>query len=247
MNLFKRRSQCFSGLIFCFYFLFTDAYGGHAKNLTEAKILGRVIWSEHPYTFYCGCKFDSHLAIGFNECGYVPQNSKRSKRVEWEHLVPAAWLGKQRACWREPLCESKRGKKFKGRNCCEKKDPAFNKAYSDLYNLVPAIGEVNAARKDYRFGMLEDNRSNQYLEGCNMVINDRNHVVDPPDRVKGMIARAHLYMADTYEFRLSTKQKSMYIKWNKAYPPSPWELRWAEKVNQIQGNQNDYIEQYRKN
>ncbi|MFO1259146.1 MAG: endonuclease [Gammaproteobacteria bacterium] len=213
--------------------------------MSEAKILARVIWSEHPYTFYCGCKFNSHLIIDYTECGYIPHNSKRAKRVEWEHLVPASWLGKQRACWREQLCESKRGKKFKGRNCCEKIDPAFNKAYLDLYNLVPAIGEVNGARKDYRFGMLGRNEANQYLEGCSMHINDRNHVVEPSEQVKGMIARAHLYMADTHELRLSVKQRKLFTKWDEAHPPSPWELRWAEKVNQVQGNQNNYIERYR--
>lgn len=221
------------------------SYADHPKNLTEAKILARVIWSEHPYTFYCGCKFDSHLIVDFKECEYVPQNLKRAKRVEWEHLVPAAWLGRQRACWREPLCESKRGKKFKGRNCCEKIDPSFNKAYTDLYNLVPAIGEVNATRKDYRFGVLHNNKENQYLEGCSMIVNPRNRVVEPSDQVKGMIARAHLYMADTYDFHLSMKQRKMYIKWNESYPPSAWEFRWAQKIQQIQGNDNSYIEQYR--
>jgi deoxyribonuclease-1 len=124
----------------------------HPKNFQEAKKQARIIWSSHPETIYCGCKYDKQLNIDHKSCGYEPEERKRANKVEWEHLVPASWFGKQKECWREPICEKKNGKKYKGRKCCEKIDGEFRKMHSDLHNLVPAIGEVNQARSDYRFG-----------------------------------------------------------------------------------------------
>src|SRR5690242_13321278 len=97
----------------------------YAQSFQEAKKLARQIWSEHRYTLYCECPFDSHLKIKLNQCHYQPGDSPRAKRAEWEHIVPVSWFGRQRQCWREPICHKKNGKSYKGRPCCEKSDPQF--------------------------------------------------------------------------------------------------------------------------
>ena len=38
-----------------------------------------------------------------------------------------------------------------GRKACSK-DPIFNKMEADMHNLVPAIGELNADRSNFRYG-----------------------------------------------------------------------------------------------
>jgi deoxyribonuclease I len=167
-----------------------SSYAEHAKNFTEAKKMARTIWAEEPYTLYCGCKFDKQSAIDFKSCGYVPGDMRRAKRVEWEHIVPASWLGRQRPCWREPLCTTKKGKKYKGRKCCEKIDSVFRKAHADLYNLAPAIGEVNAARRDYRFSVMGLTPRDNSFNGCNLLISQQSRAVEPSEAAKGMIARA---------------------------------------------------------
>lgn len=241
----------FKKLIYSFFsILFILSSGNllaeHPKSFQEAKKQARIIWSSNPETIYCGCKFDEHLNVDHKSCGYDPRESRRANIVEWEHLVPASWFGKQRECWREPICEKKNGKKYKGRKCCEKIDAEFRKMYTDLHNIAPSIGEVNQARNDYRFGQFyPESREQKYnFHGCKIIVNTQYRIVEPRDEVKGLIARAHLYMASTYPFKLSANQEEMFSRWNKAYPPSDWEIKWNMKVREVQGNDNTYISNY---
>ncbi|MDG4594725.1 MAG: endonuclease [Candidatus Contendobacter sp.] len=41
-----------------------------------------------------------------------------------------------------------------GRACCQAVDPLFEAAHNDLFNLVPAVGEVNGKRSDFNWGMI---------------------------------------------------------------------------------------------
>ncbi len=242
--IFKKYIYIFFSL--CFILNNGILFAGHAKNFQEAKKQARIIWSSNPETIYCGCKFDEQLNIDHKGCGYEPRENRRANIVEWEHLVPASWFGKQRECWREAICEKKNGKKYKGRKCCEKIDAEFRKMYTDLHNIAPSIGEVNQARNDYRFGEFYPESSEQKynFHGCKIIIDTKYRVVEPRDEVKGMIARAHLYMADEYQFNLSENQNVMFHHWNKIYPPSEWEIQWNQLIKEIQGNNNTFISNY---
>jgi deoxyribonuclease-1 len=44
-----------------------------------------------------------------------------------------------------------KGKSFKGRNCTRKMVIKFRYMENDMYNLVPAVGEINGLRSDYSF------------------------------------------------------------------------------------------------
>ena len=208
-------------------------------NFYDVKKQAKIIWQDHRITFYCGCSFDKHLNVNHASCGYAPQDMKRAKRVEWEHIVPVSWFGAQRPCWRDALCKHKNAKSYSGRNCCEKIDPEFRKMYYDLHNLVPAIGEVNKARQNYRF--VELNVRDKIYNGCELYINDDLRIVVPKDELKGMIARAYLYMAKTYPFKLNKNSQKLFITWHKQYPPSAWEIEWNKRVKAVQGTDNVYI------
>ena len=60
------------------------------------------------------------------------------------HVMPAENFGRHLSCWKEG-----------GRKAC-KKDPIFNEMEADMHNLVPAIGELNADRSNYKFAALND-------------------------------------------------------------------------------------------
>jgi endonuclease I len=95
--------------------------------------------------FYCGCAY-AGIEIELASCGYQPKKDPdRAKRLEWEHVVPAEAFGQSFPEWREghPACVDSKGKAFKGRNCARKMSPQFRYMEADLYNLQPAIGEVN--------------------------------------------------------------------------------------------------------
>ena len=53
-----------------------------------------------------------------------------------------------------PECVSSMGKTFKGRNCARKMAILFRYMEADLYNLYPAIGEVNGLRSNYSMVMI---------------------------------------------------------------------------------------------
>lgn len=88
---------------------------------------------EHLKTVYCGCPYTRKGPMGGDidrdACGLrARKNETRSDRVEWEHVVPASWIGRERSCWTagHALCVKKKVKAFKGRKCCEKAGVAWS-------------------------------------------------------------------------------------------------------------------------
>ena len=152
------------------------------------KILERMVYSDQRITFYCGCPYDPRKNV--QSCpDYAPVNGgKRSTRIEWEHIVPAAHFGQSFREWREgdPGCVDNRGRHFKGRNCASKISIPYRYMESDMYNLVPAVGEVNGLRSNYRFGMVSGPGS---INVCGMKIDVDARTVEPPEHLRGFIAR----------------------------------------------------------
>lgn len=152
-------------------------------------------------------------------------------------MMPAEQFGHHFKCWREPLCE-KNGKPYKGRACCEKIDPVFKQLEAELYNIWPSVGLVNQARSNYRFAVLEPK---QPFYGCSIIIDKKARRVEPPDNAKGIISRANLFIAHRYGIALSDAQKKLFFAWSNQFPPSPFEMKWANKVATIEGYENPYI------
>ena len=71
-------------------------------------------------------------------------------------------------------------------------------------------------------------------------------VVEPPDHVKGAIARTYLYMEDTYDMKLSYMEKLFADMWNLIDPPSRANNHECERNDQIeliQGRRNRFIDE----
>ncbi len=194
------------------------------------------VYPNHRLTLYCGATFDSKKNItppdGFASVKHV----KRSKRVEWEHVVPAENFGHTFTEWREghKQCVTSKGKSYKGRKCANK----ANKEYRYMHNLFPAIGSVNAMRSNYNFQMLPDQLS--MFGSCPMKINDRK--AEPPVGARGRIARTYLYMDQTYSrYRMSKSQKQLMNAWDRMYPVDEWECKRSKKIETIQGNPNEIV------
>ncbi len=188
-------------------------------------------------SLYCGARFDRAgtltLPDGFTTEKYV----KRTTRVEWEHVVPAENFGRTFVEWRDgdPQCVDNKGKSFKGRKCAEKVNMEYRFMQSDMYNLYPAIGAVNAARSNYNF--LPMPHESSYFGSCPMKI--ENGKADPPEAARGKIARAYLYMEQTYSrYRMSSSQRKLMEAWDKMYPVTTDECRRTQRIEKIQGNEN---------
>lgn len=188
-------------------------------------------------TIYCNAVFDSEKNViapaGFTSKTHV----KRSKRIEFEHIVPAHNFGQAFAEWREghPECVRKKGKSFKGRNCAGKMNIEYRYMQADMFNLYAAIGSVNALRSNYNFQMIPGEQSD--FGSCEMIIDSRK--AQPPEIARGKIARAYLYMDQTYsKYSMSKQQKKLMNRWDRQYPITKDECSRSALISKVQGNVN---------
>jgi len=75
---------------------------------------------------------------------------------------------------------NKKGKPFKGRNCARKVAVEFRYMEADMYNLVPAIGELNSMRSNYGYAMIPGEK--RKFGKCDMEIEDRKAEPAPEKR-----------------------------------------------------------------
>lgn len=186
-------------------------------------------------TIYCGCELsykgsgkNVRWSLDLESCGYeARKNLKRAQRIEVEHVMSAWEFGHNLKCWRDG------GRK----NCGE--NSQFDEMEGDLHNLYPAVGEVNGDRGNFQFTDMGA-KPNQYGQ-CQMYVDFKNKKAQPPQDAKGPIARAHLYMAEQYNIRLSDGQRKLYETWNKQHPATPFECDRNELIKKVQGNYNRFI------
>ncbi|EGV33416.1 Deoxyribonuclease I [Thiorhodococcus drewsii AZ1] len=211
------------------------------------KLLYEKVYSDHRETFYCGCRYDDKRQIALGSCGLMGLTSSRAQRVEAEHVFPAAQFGNTRKCWRQPAafpeCVSSSGRTLSGRQCCERTDPVFEAAHNDLFNLYPADGYINGQRSNFNWGMVS---GGERFGDCDIRIDASQRRVQPPQNVRGDIARTMFYMRDTYGFRLSRQDEQLYTAWNNSDPPDVWEIEREKRIRRIQEKGNTYISDYKR-
>ena len=189
-------------LLFLFFTPICFAQNVKIKSFGKAKSILKKIYGNKNKTFYCDCPYQKK-SIKLKKCKLALKKfKKRSKRLEWEHIVPAHAFGQSFKEWRESanVCGYKKNKKGKKKKIsprkCAKKNQIFSFMESDIYNLVPAIGSVNALRSN--FSMAELTQSE--LEVCPGVMK-HNRKFMPPANKKGDIARIYMYMDKVYPGR----------------------------------------------
>lgn len=206
------------------------------------KILLKKIYFDNQITFYCDNPYEIKNVKGKqktliiqDEKYYSPRKpfyksgkpNTRAERIEWEHIMPAHNFGKHLPCWQDG-----------GRKAC-KKDKTFKTMEADMHNLVPAIGEVNGDRSNYRFGANKP-QVGQYGQ-CKMQVDFKGKRAYVKDDIRGDIARTYFYMSDRYNVRLSKQERKMMEAWDKQDPVSQWEIIKNQRVLKLQGNENPYI------
>ncbi|UUA75204.1 endonuclease [Cellvibrio sp. QJXJ] len=205
-------------------------------DFREAKIAMKT----HVYfdqtnkgTLYCGCNYrwlgESGGRIDLASCGYKTRaDENRANRLEWEHIFPASNFGRALKCWQKG-----------GRENCKQNDRVFNAIEADMHNLAPSIGEVNSDRSNYNFGMVQNSQA--AYGSCKMKVSFKERTAEPPNSVKGMIARTYFYMSDSYNIPLSKQQQQLFIAWNKQYPVTQWEKLREQRISEIMGASNSFV------
>jgi deoxyribonuclease-1 len=189
----------------------------------------------------CDCAYDG-TTVDVQSCGYQPKkHAKRTRQLEWEHVVPAEAFGQSFPEWREghPECVDRKGKAFKGRNCAAKMAVPFRYMEADLYNLQPAIGEVNQLRSNYSMAMIDGEA--RTFGTCDLEIEDRK--IEPRPDIRGDIARTYLYMDAAYPGRgvISEKNRKLFEAWDREDPVDTWERERVRRIEQRQGNPNPFV------
>lgn len=227
------------GLIAALFLLPLFAGAAPPANFDRAKVMLRQnVYHDQNVNgamgeLYCGCDWEwtgsSGGRIDFASCGYeVRAQLTRASRIEWEHIVPAYWLGNQRQCWQEG-----------GRQNCVSTDPAFRAMEADMHNLSPSVGEVNADRSNYRFGVLPDE---EFRHGaCEFKVDFSGRTAEPRNEVKGLVARVHFYMYDRYDLHMSSQQQRLFMAWDRMYPVSEWELERDRRIAAVMGHSNPFV------
>lgn len=195
-------------------------------------------------TLYCGCPITvrtksnqapliySWSKPDLQNCGYqVRSNRNRANKVEIDLVMPAWEFDNTFDCFDDDF------------DRCDLDNEAQYMS-GDLHNLFPAVGELKADRRGYQFVDYLD-QANYTYGHCQMRISSKDDLAAPPERSRGMIARAYLYMANAYGISLSQDQLEQYIKWDRLYQPTRLECERNKLIAKVQGNTNPFIDRRR--
>ncbi|MET3575410.1 endonuclease [Bhargavaea ullalensis] len=123
---------------------------------------------------------------------------------------------------------------------------------TDIHHLRPTDVQVNSSR-----GNLDFDEGGSPVKGCDGCFKTANSF-EPPDEVKGDVARMLFYMATRYgeddrvDLELNEKlgngtapyhgKLSTLLKWHEQDPVSEFEQNRNEKIFSVQGNRNPFID-----
>ena len=151
------------------------------------KRLGEPEW-------YCSCPIKKGARGGRNSLDLRGCNLGRLRQrqpinaptLSWEHVVPQSWL-----------------------QAGSRDEPGHESAIRDPYNLVPATGALNTKRWYWPFAEIDGEDNGWLISGreafdgdCDFEVSEEEDLtwIEPPNHLKGDIARITLYMYARYGF-----------------------------------------------
>ena len=224
-----------------------------AKNTAQDE----VYKTTRTKTFYCGCPYtsdndsDGSGKVNMADCNMqpLPKLQNKAKVIEWEHIVPASQMpARLHPCWDEPgkfsACRSNGNVTASKRDCCVRVKNEFRAMIFDLHNIAPAIGQVNQYRSNGRYGVV--GAGGEKWVGCEARDLGETgagaaNLFEPPDCMKGNVARVWLYMADVHGVVTTPGERTMFNSWDQTDPVSPWEKERDRRIEKAQGNSNPYV------
>lgn len=133
-----------------------------------------------------------------------------------------------------------------------------NSAYSDIFHVMPSDGYVNGRRSSHPFGRVSrptyTSSEGNKVGPCD-VSGYSGTCFEPTDRVKGLLARGHLYVGVRYKGEFSCCSNAavngadikswttnLMLEWHAAFPPQAWEVEFNDRAYKEQGNRNPFID-----
>ena len=201
------------------FFFLVFLVGLHSVSAQQTRIpdyetARRIFWSE---------LYDNGGETLY--CGHI-FNDSRAKGLNVEHIFPMSWVTKALNCGT--------------RRECRRYSDRFNHIEADLHNLFPSRTDLNDERGSFPFGMVKG-EPRKYGH-CDFEVDFRQRQVEPRPEVRGDIARAMFYMAETYGFEIFNRQAKMLNRWHRDDPPDESERRRNDRIEQLQGTRNPYVD-----
>lgn len=126
-------------------------------------------------------------------------------------------------------------------------NPRENKAKQkgDLHHLFPSDKRANSTRGNLPFG---DVAGGHPLRGCpessrGYDLNNNTSSFEPPQSHKGNVARALFYFSIRYKISIPKGEEEYLRKWNRLDPVDRDELSRNNRIEEIQGNRNPFIDE----
>ena len=118
---------------------------------------------------------------------------------------------------------------------CRKDNEQYKKMITDMHNIYPAKSRFELRRKNAKFEELGEEVP---LESCG----ERRSflIIDPPNAIRGDIARSLFYMHKTYSLPFVGFIDQLK-RWHRLDPASPEEKERNNRIKALQGNDNPFI------
>ena len=119
---------------------------------------------------------------------------------------------------------------------------------SDLHHLYPSNTKANQIRGNHPFGdVIIDSRGVDICEPSHIGKSERVNSNDslsfePPDRIKGNIARSLFYFSVRYQAEIDPVQEHYLRLWNEIDPIDGEEVERNNQIANYQGNRNPFID-----
>lgn len=117
---------------------------------------------------------------------------------------------------------------------CEE-NQSYRRMAADLHNMVPVQSRIEMRRRSAKYARLGPGASENV---CG--IRESTQFIEPPDRVKGDIARTVAYMVSTYGLPW-IGVSSTFKLWNDQDSPDDSEITRHRRIVNIQGNENPFV------
>lgn len=235
------------------FFAFPAQAEPPASFNSAKKAAVELWWEIGPSTLYCSCPYrpasaeekklrPGNLWVESAVCGYqakelVTKKGKpnaRAMRVEWEHVVPADWIATGFDC-----------QNMTRKEC--RAIPGYKQAEGDLFNLFPAIGELNAHRSARLFGNISDEIRN--YGSCDFEVemtgtgpSHSRGAAEPMTTIRGDVARVWLYMIDRYGLKLPEGYETLMSEWSVADPINEAEKLRHDIISRKMGWNNPFVD-----
>jgi len=184
----------------------------HDYNHVAQNLFWNQLYQGGSWTLYCGYRFEQD------------KTSPEGYTIGIDHVYATEWMMDYLQC--------------NNRSQCYANNELFRQMESDLHNLYPAWTAITVHRVGRLYG--DVNGEEQRFDDCD--IKWKAGEIEPRTLSKGNIARSIFYMHTRFSAPVPGNMLGVLKNWNRQDPPSDQERTRNDRIEQIQGQRNPYID-----